>query len=239
MIYTSDYFDISDDLLGTIVPEREIVWETISALENRLHALLDGRHTVKGKVMPGVQIDEVPLYIAKGAVIEPDVYIAGPAYIEDGVVVRQGAYLRGNVVLMKGSILGHAAEIKNSILLPKAQAPHFNYIGDSILGRRVNLGAGTRLSNLPITSTKDQETGERSSIVIEIDGVIHDTGRAKFGAILGDDCQTGCNAVLNPGCLVGPGSLIYANCALTKGFHPPNKIIKLRQVTECVERSDT
>jgi bifunctional N-acetylglucosamine-1-phosphate-uridyltransferase/glucosamine-1-phosphate-acetyltransferase GlmU-like protein len=138
--------------------------------------------------------------------------------------------------MLPGSILGHASEAKHSLLLPRAHAPHFNYIGDSILGHRTNLGAGTKLSNLTLVSEKDPETGRRPTVEIEIDGIQYDTGLAKFGAILGDDAQTGCNAVLNPGCLVGRCTLIYANLSLRKGYYPPYSIVKLRQESEVAPR---
>jgi bifunctional N-acetylglucosamine-1-phosphate-uridyltransferase/glucosamine-1-phosphate-acetyltransferase GlmU-like protein len=137
--------------------------------------------------------------------------------------------VRENVVLLAGSLLGHASEAKNSLFLPGAHAPHFNYVGDSILGHDVNLGAGTKLSNLAINSRKDPETGRRPTIQLEIAGSQFDLGLSKLGAILGDGAQTGCNAVLNPGCLVGPRTLVYANVSLRKGYYPPDQIIKLRQ----------
>ena len=125
---------------------------------------------------------------------------------------------------------------ENALFLPKAAAPHFNYVGDSILGHHVNLGAGTKLSNLGVLSAKDPRTGQRPTIKITVDGREYDTGLTKFGAILGDDVQTGCNAVLNPGCLIGPRSLIYANTSLRKGFYPADAPIKLRQTIETAPR---
>jgi len=121
-------------------------------------------------------------------------------------------------------------------LLPGAHAPHFNYVGDSILGRRVNLGAGTKLSNLTVISVKDQLTGKRPAIMLPIDGTVYDTGLAKLGAIMGDDAQTGCNSVLNPGVLLGPRCLVYPNASLPKGFYPADTIIKLRQKQVRVQR---
>jgi bifunctional N-acetylglucosamine-1-phosphate-uridyltransferase/glucosamine-1-phosphate-acetyltransferase GlmU-like protein len=138
--------------------------------------------------------------------------------------------------MMPGSILGHASEAKHSLFLPNAHAPHFNYVGDSILGQGVNLGAGTKLSNLTLVSAKDPVTGKRPTLELQIEDTVYDTGLAKLGAILGDNTQTGCNAVLNPGCLVGKDSLIYANLSLRKGYYPPHSLIKLRQQTNVVQR---
>jgi NDP-sugar pyrophosphorylase family protein len=168
--------------------------------------------------------------------VEPGAYVAGPAYIGAGAVVRHGAYVRENVIMLAGSLLGHASEAKHSILLPGAHAPHFNYVGDSVLGARSNLGAGTKLSNLTMNSEKDPATGKRSTIKLDYEGKVIDTGLAKFGAILGDDAQTGCNAVLNPGCVVGPRTLVYANLSLRKGIHPADSVIKLRQGTSVMPR---
>jgi bifunctional N-acetylglucosamine-1-phosphate-uridyltransferase/glucosamine-1-phosphate-acetyltransferase GlmU-like protein len=121
-------------------------------------------------------------------------------------------------------------------MLPNAHAPHFNYVGDSILGQHVNLGAGTKLSNLTLVSAKDPETGKRPTLELYIEDENYDTGLAKLGAILGDNTQTGCNAVLNPGSLVGKDSLIYANLSLRKGYYPANSIIKLRQKIVVIQR---
>jgi bifunctional N-acetylglucosamine-1-phosphate-uridyltransferase/glucosamine-1-phosphate-acetyltransferase GlmU-like protein len=114
-------------------------------------------------------------------------------------------------------------------MIDTAQAPHFAYVGDSILGRGVNLGAGTKLSNVPVVSAKDAETGKRPSIKIVVDGVEYDTGLPKFGAIVGDGTQIGCNTVTNPGCLIGKNTLVYASVSLMKGLYPGNQIIKLKQ----------
>ena len=109
-------------------------------------------------------------------------------------------------------------------------------MGDSILGRNVNLGAGTKLSNLGMMSEKDAQTGKRPSIVLTVNGERYDTGLTKLGAILGDNAQTGCNAVLNPGCLVGQDTLVYANTSLRKGYHDANSIVKLRQNVRRIPR---
>jgi len=139
--------------------------------------------------------------------------------------------------MLSGSVLGHASEAKNAIFLPGAHAPHFNYIGDSILGHRTNLGAGTKLSNLTLVSERDPLTKKRPTIRLTVEGRVIDTGLEKLGAIIGDDVQTGCNSVMNPGCLIGPRTLVYANVSLRKGFYPADSIIKLHQDNETVGRS--
>lgn len=230
------FFDLSNPTVAALFAGCDSVWEVLPAIGRLVAELTGGERLIHGTVMDGAYLGDAPLYIGEGAVIEPGAYILGPAYIGAGATVRHGAFVRENVILLPHSGLGHASEAKNSLLLPGAHAPHFAYVGDSILGHRVNLGAGTKLSNLGVLSRKDAATGRRPTIRLIIDGEEVDTGLTKFGAILGDDAQTGCNAVLNPGCVIGPRTLIYANVSLRKGYYPPDSIIKLRQTVEVVER---
>ncbi|MFQ5615812.1 MAG: glucose-1-phosphate thymidylyltransferase [Anaerolineales bacterium] len=236
MLHPNDFFNLSDVTAASLFEGCEYVWEPLSRLTQHISRLVGGRQTILGEVMPGAYVSDRPIFIAEGARIEPGAYVLGPAYIGPGAVVRHGAYARENVILLAGSLLGHASEAKNSILLPGAYAPHFNYVGDSILGNRVNLGAGTKLSNLTILSEKDLLTGKRPVIKIQVGDREYDTGLAKLGAIMGDDSQTGCNSVLNPGCLIGPRTLVYANLSLRKGYHAADSIVKLRQNVRRGER---
>lgn len=236
MLQPSDFFDLSDPAVADLFTDCEFVWQAVARIAAHVTRLVGDTQTIRGQVMDGAFLSGRPVYIGAGARIEPGAYIYGPAYIGDGAVVRHGAFVRENVVLLPGSILGHASEAKNSLFLPEAAAPHFNYVGDSVLGYRVNLGAGTKLSNLGILSAKDEVTGKRPSIHLTINGTVYDTGLAKLGAILGDDAQTGCNSVLNPGCLIGRETLVYANASLRKGYYPPHSIIKLRQTVETADR---
>ncbi len=237
MLSPTDFFDLEDPFTAQFFEDCTYIWDVLPRLAEIVARLTDGRQTILGEVMAGATISDRPIYIGEGARIEPGAYVHGPAYIGAGAVVRHGAFVRENAVLLDGSVLGHASEIKNSLLLPGAHAPHFNYVGDSVLGHRVNLGAGTKLSNLGILSEKDRLSGKRPLIKIPIHDEIYDTGLSKLGAIMGDDSQTGCNSVLNPGCLIGKNSLVYANLSLRKGYHPPNSIIKLRQKTSKVSRT--
>jgi UDP-N-acetylglucosamine diphosphorylase / glucose-1-phosphate thymidylyltransferase / UDP-N-acetylgalactosamine diphosphorylase / glucosamine-1-phosphate N-acetyltransferase / galactosamine-1-phosphate N-acetyltransferase len=236
MLSPTDFFVLGDDLARQLFADCLFVWQAVDRLAPFVTQYVGSRQQILGEVMPGAYLSDRPLYVGPGARIEPGAYLEGPAYIGPGVVVRHGAYVRENVVMLAGSLLGHASEAKNSLFLPKSMAPHFNYVGDSILGQRVNLGAGTKLSNLGIMSEKDPVTGKRPSITLTIDDQTYDTGLSKLGAILGDDVQTGCNAVLNPGCLVGRNTLIYANTSLRKGYHAPNSIIKLRQNVRRIDK---
>ena len=236
MLTPSDFFDVQDPLTASLFVDCEFVWQALPRIAAQVARLVGDSQTIRGQVMAGAYLSERPIFIDEGARVEPGAYIQGPAYIGAGAVVRHGAFVRENVIMLPGAILGHASEAKNSLFLPQAAAPHFNYVGDSILGHHVNLGAGTKLSNLGMLSEKDSVTGKRPSIRLTINGIIYDTGLAKLGAILGDAAQTGCNSVLNPGCLIGRESLIYANASLRKGYYPPRSIIKLRQTVETAAR---
>ncbi|MBO2521664.1 MAG: hypothetical protein CW345_07670 [Firmicutes bacterium] len=201
-------------------------WEVLQRLDGYLGQRL--KPGVHGEVHPGAWV-EGDVYIAPGAVVEAGAYVRGPVIIEEGAVVRHGAYVRGHCIIGAGCVVGHATELKRVIMLDGAQAPHFNYIGDSVLGRRVNLGAGTRLSNFK---------NDGSEVVVRNGTERIPTGMRKFGAIVGDDVKTGCNAVLSPGTLIGPRSMVYPNAVL-RGVYPADHIVKLRQETVLVERSGT
>jgi NDP-sugar pyrophosphorylase family protein len=232
MLHPNDFFDLTNPIAAELFKDCDYVWEALGKLADEVERLVDGSNIVLGEVMDGAFIGDGPLYIAEGARIEPGAYVLGPAYIGPNAVVRHAAFVRESVIMLDGSVLGHASEAKNSIMLPGAHAPHFNYIGDSILGSDVNLGAGTKLSNLTMLSAKDPDTGLRPPLQVTAEERMYDTGLAKLGAILGDQVQTGCNAVLNPGCLVGPRTLIYANVSLRKGYYEPDCVQKLRQAVE-------
>jgi NDP-sugar pyrophosphorylase family protein len=220
------YFDLRDENVQRIFKRSKNVWDALQHLPDLVDELTQGRRQIKGTVMPGAVLPDGPLYVGDGAVIEPGTFIAAAAYIGEGVHIRHGAYVRSNCIFLPGSVLGHASEAKSAVFLPKAKAPHFAYVGDSILGHRVNLGAGTKISNLRIL------TSGSPTICLEIEGEMVDTGLRKLGAVVGDDVQVGCNAVLNPGTLLSPGCIVYAGAVAPKGFHKPRTIIKLRQSLE-------
>lgn len=238
MLTPSDFFDLSDPDIAAFFKGCDYVWEAISLIKSHVERLVGNDQTILGNIMPGAYIGDRPIYIGEGAIVEPGAYIQGPAYIGPGATVKHGAFVRENVILQPGAIVGHASEAKNALFLPNAHAPHFAYVGDSILGHHTNLGAGTKLSNLTLISEKDKESGKRPTIKIEIEGEVYDTGLAKFGAILGDGAQTGCNSVLNPGTLIGRKCLVYANMSVRKGYYRPNSMLRLRQKTTTSPRRD-
>ena len=180
---------------------------------------------IHGQISPDVHLAGDRIVICPGARIHPTAVIEGPIYIGCDAEIRPGAYLRGGVWIGDRCIVGTNTEIKRAILLPHAKAPHLNYVGDSILGADVNLGAGTILSNF---------RHDGGPIRIPWNGGKLDTGRRKLGAILGDGVMTGCNSVLHPGVVVGQGTQIYPGVQLRSGVYPERSVVKLKQELEIV-----
>lgn len=168
-------------------------------------------------IMAGAVIMGKQIAIGKGVLIETGAMIKSPAILGDYTEVRQGAYLRGYCLAGQRCVLGHTTEIKHSIFLNDAKAGHFAYVGDSILGQNVNLGAGTKFANLKFLPGNVNIFHEEKWI---------DTGRRKFGAILADGCQTGCNSVTSPGTLMAKEAVLMPNTTARGGLHPRKKIIR-------------
>lgn len=166
----------------------------------------------------GVILFDNQIFIGEGTVVEPSALIKGPTIIGKNTEVRQGAYIRGDCLIGNRCVVGHTTEIKSSVMLNDAKAGHFAYIGDSILGNNVNLGAGTKLANLKMVT---------SNICLNINGTRYDTGIRKFGAIIGDNVETGCNSVTNPGTLLGKSSLVYPCTPVKSGYYPPKSRISV------------
>ncbi len=177
---------------------------------------------------PGAHLRGGGIVVGRGASVAPGVVIDGPAWIGEGVEIRTGAFLRGGVWIGDGAVVGANTEVKRSILWPGAKAPHLAYVGDSILGTRVNLGAGTILSNF---------RHDGGDIVIPGSNGKHiATGLRKLGAVLGDGVATGCNSVLHPGVIVGRESMTYPGTMLRAGIYPEWSIVKLRQNLQILAR---
>ena len=149
------------------------------------------------------------IIIEASATVEAGAYIIGPCYIGPRATVRSGAYVREYSWICADAVVGHATEVKHSVLLPGAKAPHFNYVGDSILGKDVNLGAGTKLSNL---------RNDGGEVHLRVDGERVASGLGKFGALLGEGAALGCNSVTNPGVVLGCNSVVWPNVTVT-GVH--------------------
>ena len=239
MLTAADFFNLKTTALGDIFTGSDFVWEAIARIgpwiAQRFAQGLQPGHE-GAQLADSVVFGDGPVFIGAGTRVGPQVFIEGPAIIGANCEIRHGALLRANTILGDGAIVGHASETKNALLLEQAGAPHFAYIGDSILGQRVNLGAGCKLSNLGLTS-RAQPDAPRRTIRLRCGEREYDSGLTKLGAILGDDVELGCNCVSNPGVLIGPRSLVYALSSLPRGCYPADSIIKLRQTLEIVPRA--
>jgi NDP-sugar pyrophosphorylase family protein len=193
----SDFLDLTQTEHAALFEGVTQTWEVLPKLAAYLATTI--RPENRGRVIGSPFIGE-RVFIGEGTVIEPGAYIKGPAWIGAGCEIRHGAYIRENVIVGAGSIVGNSSEIKNSILFAKCQVPHFNYVGDSILGARVHLAAGVIVSNLKLNGT---------TIEVRAGGDVVNTGLRKFGALIGDEVEVGCQAVLNPGSVLGRRALIY------------------------------
>jgi len=207
-------------LAAALDPERP--WELLGAPLDTILAELPSQ-AVEIALDPRVVLAGDRIVIGAGTRIAPGVTIEGPVRIGRDCQLRPGAYLRGGVWLGDGCVVGANVELKHAILLDGAHAPHLNYVGDSILGRGANLGAGAILSNF---------RHDGREIVIRDGDRRLATGLRKLGALLGDDVAIGCNSVLNPGTIIGAGTRVYTGAQLRNGVYPSGSMVKLRQALE-------
>ncbi|HEV2318113.1 MAG TPA: UDP-N-acetylglucosamine diphosphorylase [Verrucomicrobiae bacterium] len=219
MFKPADLFDLAQTTHAAIFEDCEFAWQALKKIEGYIAANLkpELRNRCDGVAFIGEKV-----FIDEGTVVEDGVMIKGPAIIGRNCHIRHNAYLRENVILGDGCVVGNSTELKNSLLFNHAGAPHFNYVGDSILGHKAHLGAGAKLSNIKIFP---------GNIAVELEGKKMDTGLRKFGALLGDGAEIGCNAVLNPGSIVGRGAVIYPN-VFWRGVLPAKKIAKNKAAIE-------
>ncbi len=188
-------------------------------------ALLAHKFGAKPKVPAGVHL-EGDVHLGENVSLPAYATIIGPVWIGAGTQIRPGAFIRGNVIAGEGCVLGNASEFKNCLLMDGVQAPHYNYVGDSILGNKAHLGAGAICSNLRL---------DQKSVVVHLDSGSVDTGLKKFGAVLGDEAEVGCNAVLNPGTFLGKRSLVMPSVAFG-GVLAAETIARVRQQVTLVPR---
>lgn len=168
----------------------------------------------------------IGVFIGKGSTIEPSALIKPFAVVGEGCEIRQGAYLRGGVIAGEKCTLGHATEIKNSILMNHTEAGHFNYLGDSVVGSYVNLGAGAKLANLKFRSADAKKNGLFPEIAFAHEKTAVKTGLSKFGAILGDYCEVGCNAVLSPASILYPDCRVFPNFTVRSGVYKKGSFLR-------------
>lgn len=195
----SAFFDLNNFSHKAVFDHCEYVWQALNSLEKYLLGLPLGKIDSKLQECAYLVNPEL-ISIGEGTIIEPGAYIRGPCVIGKNCQIRHGAYIRGNVIVGDRCIVGHTTELKHSILLNHARAAHFAFVGDSILGNDVNLGAGVKCANLRLD-------GENILVRYKDESIA--TGLRKFGAIIGDSCQIGCNVVLNPGTLFGKSAKCY------------------------------
>jgi bifunctional UDP-N-acetylglucosamine pyrophosphorylase/glucosamine-1-phosphate N-acetyltransferase len=219
MLLTKDLFKLEcvPELLRSLL-EVTYPWEVLQKLDEFVATIPDHR---AGEIHPTAVL-EGNVYVHESASIGPHSYIEGPAWIGEAAYVGHAVYLRAGVVLAPKAKVGHATEVKRSLFLEGAAAPHLNYVGDSVLGRKVNIGAGVKLANFNNMGT-----------TIKIEG--QSTGLRKLGAMLGDEVTLGCNVATAPGTIVGARTMVYQG-AMLRGVVPADSVVKMRPALEIVPR---
>ncbi len=203
---------------NTYIPARELDIRYGDATKGKLEVFRNGEILPGASVlMAGAVFQGEKIAIGRGVLVETGAMVKGPVLLGERTEVRQGAYIRGSCLTGTGCVIGHVTEMKNTLFLNGAKAGHFAYLGDSILGNEVNLGAGTKLANLRFTG---------GTIPIKTSQGAEDSGLKKMGAILGDHVQTGCNSVTNPGTLLGRRSMVLPNTTVPSGHHGPGSLIR-------------
>lgn len=219
------YFDLEQYEHASLFAELSCVWDALKRLKQYLQSLPLGK--IQTEIPEGVcLVNPEQIFIGEGTIIEPGCYIRGPCWIGKNSTVRFGAYIRGLCLTGDECVIGHDTEVKNAILFNQAQAAHFAYLGDTILGNRVNLGAGTKCANLKFAEDE---------IFVSALGEKYPTGLRKFGAIIGDESQIGCNVVTNPGTLIGKSCFCYP-CMNIGGFIPEDSLVKSPVVPTIVSK---
>ena len=216
MFSPTEFFDLDHTEHRVIFENVENAWQALAKISAYLQFRL--KPAIFGKTI-GKPFISSAVYIGQGTVIEQGAMIKGPAWIGENCEVRNGCYIRENVIVGNNVVLGNSCEFKNCLVFDGAQVPHFNYVGDSILGHKAHLGSGVILSNVKL---------DKSEIVVATSEGLVRTGLRKFGAIVGDDAEIGCNSVLSPGSLIGRGAMVYPG-SQWRGHLPSGHIAKLRQ----------
>ena len=204
-LYTLEETIAADLFEGAVYP-----WELLPKISAFIVEL--------GEKLPKDRYTEVKehVWVANNATVAPSAFINGPAIIDEEAEVRHCAFIRGNAIVGKGAVVGNSTELKNVILFNKVQVPHYNYVGDSILGFKAHMGAGSITSNVK---------SDKTLVVVKNGEEKMETGLKKFGAMLGDHVEVGCNSVLNPGTVIGPDTNIYPTSCV-RGCIPAGSIYK-------------
>ena len=204
-LYTLEETIAAELLRGVTYP-----WEVLPKIKDFIIAL--------GETLPEEKYEkrEGNVWIARNAKVFPSAYIGGPAIIDEEAEIRHCAFIRGSAIVGKGAVVGNSTELKNVILFNKVQVPHYNYVGDSILGYKAHMGAGSITSNVK---------SDKTLVVVKAGEETFETGLKKFGAMLGDQVEVGCNSVLNPGTVIGKNTNIYPT-SMVRGVIPAGSIYK-------------
>lgn len=205
-----ELYDLNETIAAKLFEGLTYPWEALPKI---------GEFIVKlGETLPTDKFEKrgENVWIAKSAKVFPSAYINGPAIIDEDAEIRHCAFIRGNAIVGKGAVVGNSTELKNVVLFNKVQVPHYNYVGDSVLGFKAHMGAGSITSNVK---------SDKTLVVVKAGEEKVETGLKKFGAMLGDNVEVGCNSVLNPGTVVGRGSNIYPTSCV-RGFIPADSIYK-------------
>lgn len=210
MLKIEELFDLDKTIAAELFDGKTYPWEVLGDIKEFIFKLGDS-------LSPELfDHPEEGVWIAKDAKVFPSAYIGAPCIIDQGAEIRHCAFIRGSAVVGKGAVVGNSTELKNVVLFDKVQVPHYNYVGDSVLGYKAHMGAGSITSNVK---------SDKSLVVIKDGPDSMETGRKKIGAMLGDEVEVGCNSVLNPGTVIGRGSNVYPLSSV-RGTVPANSIYK-------------
>ncbi len=208
-VRTEELFDLGRSLAGGYLKQFARPWEALGGIAGFLRSLIPALGEEYREVKEGV-------FVHKTASVSPTAFLGAPCIIGAGTEIRHGAFIRGSAIVGENCVVGNSAELKNCILFDGAQVPHFNYVGDSILGYKAHMGAGAVTSNLK---------SDRTPVSVRAGGEKIETGLVKFGAMIGDQAEIGCNCVLNPGTVVGRRTRVYPLSSL-RGAYPADAIVK-------------
>lgn len=210
MTKIEELYDLTKTIAAPLFEGKTYPWEALDGIKDFILSL--------GPTLSAEEYDNPSegVWIAKDAKVFPSAYIGSPCIIDKGAEVRQCAFIRGSAIVGKGAVIGNSTELKNVVLFDKVQVPHYNYVGDSILGYKAHMGAGSITSNVK---------SDKTLVVIKEPGNFIETGRKKVGAMLGDNVEVGCNSVLNPGTVIGRESNVYPTSCV-RGVIPPRSIYK-------------
>jgi NDP-sugar pyrophosphorylase family protein len=223
MFDPAEFLNLEQTAHAKLFENQKYVWDALKQIASYLQFRL--KPAVQGELL-GKPFISNQVYIGAGTIVEQGAFLKGPAWIGENCHVRSGCYVRENVIVGDGVIMGNSCEFKNSIIFNDAQVPHFNYVGDSILGYRSHLGAGVILSNVKLDHSEIVVTGAGQRIA---------TGLTKFGAIIGDQTEVGCNTVINPGSVLGRSCVVYPSMSF-RGVLPSNTIARSSQQMQTLPR---